>query len=192
MTRGPLIVLSGPSGSGKSTVIDKLLERTRLPLHLAVSATTRRARPGEKEGEDYHFLEQAQFEELLRQDAFLEHADVLGNCYGTLRREVDPHRDLGKGVLLEIDVQGAEQIRRRCPDAVTVFLRASSLRAYEERLRSRGTEDEAALQRRLAGARGELEHANDYKYTVINDDLDQAVADLERIVQRSFEEANHA
>ena len=192
MAKGPLIVLSGPSGSGKSTVIDRLLERTRLPLRLAVSATTRPPRPGEVNGIDYHFLDAQRFEELVKAGAFLEHADVFGNCYGTLQSEVDPYRGQGLGVLLEIDVQGAESIRQRCPDAVSVFLRASSIEEYEKRLRARGTEDEASLQRRLAGARCELAQESRYHYSVINDDIDQAVRDLESIIQRQFEGSQDA
>src|SRR5262249_45960163 len=116
--------------------------------------------------------------------AFLEWAEVFGNYYGTLRSEVEPYREQGVAVVLDIDVQGAEQVRQKCPDAVTIFLRASSLDAYERRLRKRGTEDEAAVRRRLAAARGELEQAGKYDHQVVNDDLDAAVAQVRAIVRR--------
>jgi guanylate kinase len=190
--KAPLIIVSGPSGVGKSTVIGRLLAGEHPPLWVSVSATTRPPRPGEVDGGHYHFWTRERFQQELRAGAFLEHAEVFGNYYGTLRREVEPYRDNGVGVLLDIDVQGAAQVRRQCPEAVSVFLRAPSLEVYEQRLRQRGTEGEAALRRRLAGARRELEHAPEYDYQVINDDLEAAVADLRAIVQRSYERDNHA
>src|SRR5437016_4600439 len=116
MTKGPLIILSGPSGSGKSTVIKRLLETTDLPLRLSVSATTRKVRKGEQEGVHYYFWTRPQFEAERDKGGFLEWAEVLGNYYGTLRREVEPYRQQGVGVILDIDVQGAAQVRRQCPD----------------------------------------------------------------------------
>lgn len=192
MGKGPLIILSGPSGSGKSTVIKCLLETTDLPLRLSVSATTRKARAYERDGEHYYFWTRQQFETTRAAGGFLEWAEVLGNYYGTLRREVDGHRDQGIGVILDIDVQGAAQVRRQCPDQVSIFLRAPSLAVYEERLRKRGTEDEASIQRRVAAAHGELAHAGEYDFEVINDDLNQAVATLQGIIRRQFERDNHA
>jgi guanylate kinase len=188
MTKGPLIIVSGPSGSGKTTVIRRLLEAGDLPLRLSVSATTRPPRPGERDGVDYYFWTRDQFEAEIAAGAFLEHAEVHGNYYGTLRREVDPYRQQGVGVILDIDVQGARQIRRQYPDCVTVFLRTSSWETYEQRLRRRGTEDEAAIQRRLATARRELDCAGEYAYQVINDELDVAVAQLRAIIRRQYEE----
>jgi guanylate kinase len=185
--RGPLLILSGPSGSGKSTVIRELLERKDLPLRLSVSATTRAPRPRERDGVDYYFWNRERFEEELRAGAFLEHALVHGNYYGTLRREVEPYRDTGTGVILDIDVQGAAQVRGQCPDSVLVFLRASSFDAYEERLRQRHTEDEATIRRRLKAAESELAHAGEYHYQVINDDLKAAVAELHGILGRHFQ-----
>jgi guanylate kinase len=187
MRLGPLIILSGPSGSGKSTVVKHLLARRDLPLRLSVSATTRPPRPGEVDGQHYHFWDTARFERALAEGRFLEHARVYGHYYGTLKDEVEPFRRRGIGVLLEIDVQGAAQVRRQCPDAVAVFLRTSSWETYEQRLRQRGTETEDSMRRRLEGAKSELERAGDYHYQVINDHLADAVDQLHDIVQRQFE-----
>jgi len=185
-TPGPLLILSGPSGAGKSTVIQRLLERGDLPLRLAVSVTTRAPRGQEQDGVAYHFWARPRFDAAVSAGEFLEWAEVFGHCYGTLRSEVEPYRARGTGVILVIDVQGAAQVRQKCPDAVTVFLRASSLDEYERRLRKRHTEDEPTIQRRLAAARGELAHAGEYQHQVINDELEAAVADLRGIVAGLF------
>jgi guanylate kinase len=191
--RGPLIILSGPSGSGKSTVLDRLLRRTDLPLHLAVSATTRPSRPGEEDGVAYHFWTAERFAEELAAGAFLEHESVFGRCeYGTLRSEVEPHRERGEGVILEIDVRGAATVRQKCPDNVSVFLQTPSLEDYEQRLRKRGTESDEEIQRRLARARVELERAEEYDVVIINDDVDRAANELEAIIRRQFEGKEHA
>lgn len=192
MTRGPLIILSGPSGAGKSTVLRRALESSGLPLRLSVSATTRQPRPGEVDGQHYHFWTRARFEEERAAGGFLEWAEVYGRYYGTLRGEVGPFREQGIGVLLDIDTQGAEQVRRLCPEAVSVFLRTSSLAVLEQRLRQRGTETEESLQRRLAGAARELARAGEYDIQVVNDDLDTAVAALTEFLRRQFEGEKHA
>jgi guanylate kinase len=189
---GPLLIVSGPSGTGKTTVIKRLLALGDLPLHLSVSATTRPPRPGEQEGVDYYFWDPGRFRREVDAGAFLEWAKVHGHCYGTLRREVDDYRNRGAGVILDIDVQGAEQVRRRCPDHVSVFLEAPSAAAYEERLRQRGTESEAAIQKRLAAARGELARAGEYHYRVVNDDVDAAAGRLHAILRHQFEGDEHA
>jgi guanylate kinase len=186
MLRGPLIVVSGPSGSGKSTVIERVLRDQHVPLRLSVSATTRSPRPYEVDGVHYHFWTRERFLAERDAGAFLEWAEVHGNYYGTLRSEVEPYRERGKGVILDIDVQGADDVRRRCPDCVRVFLRASTWEAYEQRLHRRGTEDQAAIDRRLSRARQELTRAKDYDYEVINDDLDEAVKQLNAIIERHF------
>ncbi len=183
---GPLLILSGPSGSGKSTVISRLLADQALPLRLSISVTTRSPRPGEAEGTHYYFWSPDRFDREIAAAGFLEWADVFGNRYGTLRTEVEPYRRQGQGVLLEIDVKGWEQVKRRCPDAVSIFLRASTLDAYEQRLRDRKTDSEAAIQCRLEGARAELARAPDYDYQVINDDLEVAVAQVREIVLGQF------
>ena len=187
---GPLIIVSGPSGSGKSTVIARLLETSPRPLHRSVSATTRAPRPGEEDGVHYHFWTPEHFEAEVKAGAFLEWARVHGNCYGTLRREVEEPRARGEGVILVIDVQGAKQIRGLYPVAVAVFLRTSNPETYEQRLRERGTENEAAFQRRLKAAADELARAADYDHQVINDDLDSAVTRLRAIVQQQFDKGD--
>jgi guanylate kinase len=188
----PLIIVSGPSGSGKSTVIQHLLADLSLPLRLSVSATTRLPRTGEQDGREYHFWTRDRFELARSQGAFLEWAEVHGNYYGTLRSEVEPYRRQGQIVLLDIDVQGAKQVREQCPDVVTVFLRAPSLEVLEQRLRERGTEAEASIQRRLANARSELAHAGEYQYQVNNDSLEYAIAQLATIVRGQLERDKHA
>jgi guanylate kinase len=190
MSKGPLIIVSGPSGSGKSTVIARVLQEMAAagkPLHLSVSATTRAPRKGEVKGVHYHFWTREEFAAALAAGEFLEHAEVHGARYGTLRREVDNHRERGVGVVLDIDVQGAGQVRKLYTDQVSVFLCASSLDTYEQRLRKRGTETEESIRRRLAGAQRELARAGEYDYRVINDDLDKAVAELRAIVERQFQ-----
>src|SRR5262245_30571835 len=139
MTKGPLIILSGPSGSGKSTIIARLLAAGDLRLRLSVSATTRPPRPGEKDGQPYYFWRPEQFEKELAAGGFLEWAKVVGNYYGTLLREVTPYREQGIGVLLDIDVQGWEQVRKSCPEAVSIFLKPPSQEVLEQRLRARST-----------------------------------------------------
>jgi guanylate kinase len=182
----PLFILSGPSGSGKSTVLRLALAEPSPPLRPSVSATTRAPRPGEKDGVQYHFWSRQHFEEAIRAGVFLEHAEVFGNLYGTPRSEVEPYRSAGMGVILDIDVQGAAQVRQKYPEVVTIFLKTSSLATYEQRLRERHTESEGAIARRLQGARRELERSGEYQYQVINDDLDAAVTELRAIVRSHF------
>lgn len=192
MMPGPLIIISGPSGSGKSTLIDQLLADTTWPLRLSVSVTTRDRRPAEIDGVHYHFWSRDRF--LRERDAggFLEWAEVHGNCYGTLVQEVTPHRALGYGVILDIDTHGWEQVKRLCPDAVSIFVRAASPAEYERRLRARRTESEEQIQRRLRAAEAELARAPEYDYQVINDDLPTAIAELRAIVSSLFERSRDA
>jgi guanylate kinase len=181
-----IVVLSGPSGSGKTTVVQRLLEAAPVKLIKAVSATTRAPRKGEVAGEDYYFLTPDEFQRLREQQQFVESFEVhgTGNWYGTLRSELERARDEGAWALLEIDVQGARRILEQYPDALTIFLRTSSIDEYERRLRGRGTENEAAIQRRVANAREELTHADFYQYQVINDDLSHAVRQMAHILSK--------
>lgn len=187
---GRLVVLSGPSGSGKGTVLSKLLRECRLPLVRSVSATTRAARRGEVEGRDYYFLTPEQFDRRRRAGEFLEYAEVFGHWYGTLDSEVRDRLAAGQWVVLEIDVQGCQSVCRQYPDAVTVFLTTPSLDEYEARLRRRGTEDEAAMRRRVQTAVHELSFADRYQHRVVNDDVDRAVKEICQILESV--EALHA
>jgi len=186
-TRSPdprIVVLSGPSGSGKTTVVNRLIGEAPVTVVKAVSATTRPPRSGERDGEDYYFLTREEFDRRRRQGQFLECAEVHGSgyWYGTLRTEIERARRRGAWSLLEIDVQGALCVMEEYPDAVTIFLRTPSLEQYEQRLRSRATESEAAIARRLETARNELPFADRYQYQVVNKDLDRAVAEISAIL----------
>lgn len=182
---GKLIVLSGPSGAGKTTLRDRLLQLVAGKVERSVSATTRRPRPGERDGVDYHFLSGEEFQRRQAAGEFLECAEVYpGLWYGTPQSEVAPRLAAGKSVVLEIDVAGCRQVLRYDPSAVTIFVRPVSLEELERRLRARQTEDEASLTRRLATARAEMEAATAYQYHVVNDNLDRAAAELEDIVKK--------
>jgi guanylate kinase len=186
MAKAPLIILSGPSGSGKSTIITRLLQDRVLPLRLSVSATTRAPRPYERDGVHYWFWTRAQFQRQRQAGAFLEWAEVHGQLYGTLRSEVDDYRTRGVGVLLDIDVQGAAQVRSCCPDSVSIFIRTSSWEAYEQRLRKRGSETQEKIARRLATARRELERVREFDWVVVNDDLESAVVRVRDLISEAF------
>jgi guanylate kinase len=190
--RAPLIIVSGPSGSGKSTLIGQALAKQVRPLRLSVSATTRAIRPGERAGVDYFFLSNQQFEEEIQAGAFLEYAKVHDHYYGTLQREVEPYLQAGIGIILDIDVQGAAQVRSKYPDNVSIFVRAGSIDIYEQRLRARGTETEQSIARRVANARQELALAHEYDYQVVNDDLNSALAQIETIIDLVFKGDSNA
>lgn len=177
---GHLIVVSGPSGAGKTTVLRRLYESCPAPLISSVSATTRQPRPGETEGIDYHFLSREDFARRREAGDFLECCEVYsqGDWYGTLKSEVAPSLAAGKWVVLEIDVQGTMAVLEHYPDAVTIFLMPESPEELEQRLRARGTESAASLQRRLDFARRELAAADRYRYRVINDDVAKAARQI--------------
>jgi guanylate kinase len=180
--RGRLIVVSGPSGAGKSTLIKASLEAVP-ELAYSVSATTRGPRPGEVDGKDYIFLSREEFERWIEEDRFLEWAEYSGNLYGTPEQKVEELLDEGKSVILEIELQGARQVRRKRPDAVMVFVRAPSLEETRRRLTGRATETEEALESRLATAVWEVAARDEFDYEVVNEDRDKARKDIIEIME---------
>jgi guanylate kinase len=179
------VVITGPSGVGKGTLIRSV--RERMPeLELAVSATTRPPRAGEQDGVDYHFLSPEEFERRLRAGDFLEHADYAGARYGTLRCELEERTARGAPVVLEIELQGARQVRERLPSAVQVFIAPPSLDALRARLVGRGTDDAEQVEARLRTAERELAAQGEFAHVVVNDRLEDAVGELEGIVRRAI------
>jgi guanylate kinase len=177
-----VFVITGPSGVGKGTLIRGLMER--LPgLELSVSATTRGPRPGERDGVEYHFLSSEEFERRVRAGDFVEHADYAGRRYGTLRSELDKRVRAGAPVVLEIEVQGARQVRAALPAAVLVFIAPPSLEALRTRLVGRGTDDSDEVERRMRVAERELEAREEFGHVVVNDRLEDAVERLSAIVE---------
>jgi guanylate kinase len=183
-----VFVITGPSGVGKGTLIRLLRERVP-ELALSVSATTRQPRPGEEEGVDYHFLSDEQFARDVGEGAFVEWAEYSGRRYGTLRSELRRHLDAGRPVVLEIEVQGARQVREAMPEAVQIFIEPPDGEALKDRLVGRGTDDPDAIARRLAVAEDELAAAGEFQYRVVNDRLDEAVARLVEIVTSAVDSA---
>ncbi|HEX4838049.1 MAG TPA: guanylate kinase [Solirubrobacteraceae bacterium] len=176
-----VLVITGPSGVGKGTLIRGLMER--LPqLELSVSATTRAPRPGEEDGVDYHFLPSEEFERRVRAGEFVEHADYAGRRYGTLRSELAKRMLHGAAVVLEIEVQGARQVRETVPSAVQIFIAPPSLEALRTRLIGRGTDDAQEVERRLGVAEKELAAQSEFAHVVVNDRLDDALDRLTEIV----------
>ena len=180
MSKGKLLVLSGPSGAGKSTVVSKLMER-RGDVCFSVSATTRAPRPGEQDGVNYFFVTRERFEEMVRTGELLEHAEYVGNCYGTPRAYVEQRLEAGYNVILDIEVQGARQVMEAAPEAVLVFLIPPTLAELERRLRARGTESYEVIRGRLERAKEEC-RSDFYRYIVINDDADTAAKELDAII----------
>lgn len=181
MDKGLLIVVSGPSGAGKGTVMNKLIAGGDYAL--SVSATTRSPREGEQDGINYFFKTAEEFEKMIADNEFLEYARFCGNYYGTPLSYVNQKLDEGKNVILEIEVKGAFQVKEKCPEAVLIFLAPPSMKELEERLVGRGTESPEVIAERLARAMEELDLIDDYDYVVINDDVDEAVADIRSIVK---------
>src|SRR3954470_17668091 len=177
-----VFVITGPSGVGKGTLIRLLRERVP-ELALSVSATTRQARPGETQGEDYHFISDEEFARHVAAGDFVEWAEYSGRRYGTLREELDRHTSGGRPVLLEIEVQGARQVRETLPDATQIFIRPPSDDALRDRLVGRGTDTAEQVERRLEVAEQELAAAGEFEHTVVNDRLDEAVDELAAIVR---------
>lgn len=182
--RGDLFIVSSPSGGGKTTLIHRLLERPPGdPLHFSISHTTRPMRAGEVDGREYHFVSVAEFQAMVQRDEFLEHNEVHDNIYGTSKAEVLPRLAAGQDVVLDIDVQGARDIRRVYPDAVAIFIVPSSPGELERRLRRRGLDGEEVIRKRLINAAKEIQEAGDFAYVIVNDDLDRATLELQSIVR---------
>lgn len=194
MTKGKLFIISGPSGAGKSTVINRLLKQLD-KAYFSVSATTRAPREGEQDGVNYHFMDKAEFEQLIAEEQLLEYAEFVGNYYGTPAKPVDEKLAAGYDVILDIETQGAEQIMAKRPDAVSMFLFPPSFAVLEQRLRARGTDSEEKILGRLAQARVECEKADKYGYIVINDKVETACAEALAIITaekcRSAERLHH-
>jgi guanylate kinase len=182
MPQGRLYVVSAPSGAGKTSLVKALMEREPR-IQFSVSYTTRNPRPNEVRGRDYHFVSVERFNEMVEKQEFLEHAKVFDNCYGTAVHTVQEALANGEQLLLEIDWQGARQVRARLPEACTIFILPPSRRALEERLKGRSTDSDEVIQRRLRDAADDLGHWNEFNYVVVNDLFDRALADLQAIVE---------
>jgi guanylate kinase len=180
--RGRLFVIAAPSGAGKTSLVKALLER-KPELHVSISYTTRKMRPTEEDGREYHFVSSADFQRLVDQGLLLEYAQVFDNHYGTGRRPVETELARGNNVVLEIDWQGARQVRKTLPECVTIFILPPSRQSLEERLRNRRTDSEEVIARRLRDAVGDMSHWNEFDYVVVNDAFEKAVNDLVSIIE---------
>ena len=180
--KGKLLVISGPSGAGKSTVVFKAIEG-REDICFSTSVTTRQPRPGEIDGREYFFVDFERFREMVEKDELLEHAEYVANRYGTPRAYVEQRLNEGMNVVLDIEVQGARQVRKKMPEAVLIFIAPPSLEELERRLRGRGTDTEAAIEGRLIRARQEFQEADFYDYLIVNDDVEKAAARLNSIIE---------
>ncbi|AFJ48951.1 guanylate kinase [Shimwellia blattae DSM 4481 = NBRC 105725] len=184
MAQGTLYIVSAPSGAGKSSLIQALLKTQPLyDTQVSVSHTTRAARPGEVHGEHYFFVSKDEFREMITRDAFLEHAEVFGNYYGTSRETIEQVLATGVDVFLDIDWQGAQQIRTKMPHARSIFILPPSKIELDRRLRGRGQDSEEVIARRMAQAVAEMSHYAEYDYLIVNDDFDTALADLKIIIR---------
>jgi guanylate kinase len=179
--RGKLFVIAAPSGAGKTSLVRALIERVP-SLRFSISYTTRKPRPNEQHGRDYFFVDHAGFERMVAAGEFLEHARVFDNYYGTSKPQVESMLADGENVLLEIDWQGAQQIRRALPECKSIFILPPSREALEQRLRGRNTDNEAVIARRLRDSIADMSHWNEFEYVVVNDDFKRATDDLESIV----------
>jgi guanylate kinase len=177
-----LFTISAPSGAGKTSLVKALLEKRADAVAVCVSHSTRAIRPGEVDGKAYHFVTLEEFNSMIDNDEFLEHAQVFDNCYGTARASVDALLASGKHVILEIDWQGARQVKAKIPETVSIFILPPSREELEQRLRLRGTDDERTISRRMRDADREMSHYHDAEYLVINDAFEQALFDLDSII----------
>ncbi len=182
MNTGSLILISAPSGAGKTSLVKSVLDADT-EIVVCISNTTRAMRDGERDGENYHFVEDAEFDRMIAAGAFLEYADVFGKRYGSSRQEVDRCRADGKDVILEIDWQGADQVREMLADAVSIFILPPSITELEKRLRGRGQDSADAIQTRLAEAKTDMAQAARYDYLLVNDDFERAQSELLSIIQ---------
>jgi guanylate kinase len=182
MQRGRLYVVSAPSGAGKTSLVKALMEREPR-IRFSVSYTTRERRPNEVAGRDYHFVDPERFDEMAARGEFLEYARVFDNCYGTGVRTVEEALANGEQLLLEIDWQGARQVRARLPEALSIFILPPSRSALEQRLKDRSTDSEAVIRRRLQDAAEDIGHWSEFDYVVVNDRFEQALGDLQAIVE---------
>ena len=184
MKKGKLIVYAGPSGVGKGTVKDIFFNKPELNLAWSISATSREPRIGEIDGVHYHFISQEKFDQMIAEDKFLEHAEFVGNRYGTPIEFVEEQLESGKNVFLEIELLGVKQVIEKMPEAVTIFLIPPSIQDLEERLRARGTESEDTISRRVGRAEVELSSKDIFKYVVVNDDIKRAAEEVESIIRK--------
>lgn len=182
MSKGKLFIVAGPSGAGKATLVRGLLAADSR-VQLSISFTSRAPREGEEDGRDYHFVSREAFLAKVEHGDFLEHAEVHGNLYGTSQSWITEAMAAGQDILLEIDVQGAQQVRRAFDDSVGIFILPPSSEVLEQRLRNRGTDSEEAIVRRLANARGEIGRLEEFDYAIVNEHIDQAVRDIVGIVR---------
>lgn len=182
MSKGTLYIISAASGTGKTSLVKALLAQMN-GIGVSVSHTTRKPRPAEVNGQDYHFVDHARFEEMIGVGDFLEHAEVFGNYYGTSEAAVKERLNAGQDVILEIDWQGAQQVRRLMPECVGIFILPPSRDALLSRLQGRGSDAADVIQRRMDEAVSEMTHYNEYTYVVVNDDFETALGELKAIVQ---------
>jgi len=187
---GTLYIVSAPSGAGKTSLVTALLESSK-GISVSVSHTTRAPRPGEKEGVQYHFTDVDTFRSMVEKGAFLEHAQVFDNFYGTSTQAVKDQLAQGLDVILEIDWQGARLVREQLPDSIGIFITPPSVEALEERLRGRGTDSDEIIARRMRDARTEASHYDEYDYLIINDDFDTALIDLRSVFVAKRLELGH-
>lgn len=194
--RGTLYVVAAPSGAGKSSLVNAVLAKEP-GIALSISFTSRAPRPGERHAQHYHFVDKAEFERMIAAGDFFEHALVHGDYKGTARQSVEPQLAAGKDVLLEIDWQGARQVREKMPDCISVFILPPSKDALETRMRNRGQDSEETIARRLAAARDEMSHYDEFDYVIVNEHFDAAAAELRAIfvaqrLKRAAQAARHA